>query len=197
MLTGLYVPGDSALHRARPAIKIAALAFLCSALFIVEGWGPVAVAGIAVICGFATAGLGPRHAFMSLRPAFWILGVLFIVQAYLTDPIFAGFIVARFAVLILAATLVTLTTRTSAFVDGILSILKYAPARVPKERIALAIALCLRFIPLIRSVLDDVRHAQQARGLERNPTALLVPLVVRTLKTADEVSRAIHARSFD
>lgn len=197
MLTDIYVFGDSAVHRARPVVKIAALVFLCTGLFVVEGWGSVAVAGFMVFSGFLVAGLKPRHAFASLRPAFWILGAIFVVQVYLTDLAFAGFVVTRFVILILAAALVTLTTKTSEFVDGILAALKYAPAWVPKEQIALAISLCLRFIPLVRSVLDDVRQAQRARGLERNLTALLVPLVVRTLKTADEVSQAIYSRSFD
>lgn len=197
MLTSLYVFADSPLHRARPVHKILALVVLCTSLFVFEGWASVAVAGAIVVFGFALARLRPRHAVASLRPAFWILAAIFVVQVWLTDLVFAGFVVARFIVLILAAALVTLTTKTSEFVDGILSALTYAPNWVPKQQIALAISLCLRFIPLVRTVLDEIRQAQRARGLDRNLTALLVPLVVRTLKTADEVSQAIYARSFD
>ena len=40
-----------------------------------------------------------------------------------------------------------------------------------------------------------VREAQRARGLDRHPLALAVPLVLRTLKMADEVAEAIEARS--
>ena len=68
---------------------------------------------------------------------------------------------------------------------------------MPKAQIALAVSLFLRFVPLVRTALDDVREAQRARGLDRNLKAILVPLVVRILKTADEVSQAIYARSFD
>ncbi|MEO1091939.1 MAG: energy-coupling factor transporter transmembrane protein EcfT [Pseudomonadota bacterium] len=197
MLTSLYVFGDSPLHRARPATKIIALVILCTGLFIVEGWPSVAIAGAIVLVGFAAAGLDLRHAVASLRPAFWILAAIFVVQLLSTDAVFAGFVVARFVVLILAAALVTLTTKTSEFIDGIRSLLKHAPGWIPKDQIALAISLCLRFIPLVRSVLGEVREAQRARGLDRNLTALLVPLVVRMLKTADEMSQAIYARSFD
>lgn len=197
MLTDLYVFGDSPLHRARPAIKIVALVILCTSLFIVEGWPSVAVGGAMVISGFTLAGLKPRHALVSLRPALWILAAIFIVQAFLVDALFASFVVARFIILILAAALVTLTTKASEFVDGIQSALQYAPRRVPTARIALAISLCLRFIPLVRSVRAEVREAQYARGMDRNLTALLVPLIVRMLKTADEVSQAIYSRSFD
>lgn len=197
MLTDLYVFRDSIVHRARPAIKLGLLVILCTTLFVVEGWSSVIVAATLVIVGFTLAGLGPRHAFASLRPTLWILAAIFVVQTVLCDMIFAGFVVTRFIVLILAAGLVTLTTKTSEIVEGIQVALKYAPGRLPRDQIALAISLCLRFIPLVRSVLDEVRQAQQARGLERNLIALLVPLIVRTLKTADEVSQAIYSRSFD
>jgi biotin transport system permease protein len=197
MLTDLYVFGDSPVHRARPVVKIAALVVLCTSLFVVEGWVAVGIAGTLVAAGFALAGLSPRHAIVSVRPAFWILAAIFAVQVYMADVVFAGFVVARFLVLILAAALVTLTTRTSEFVDGILAALRFAPAWVPKAKIALAVSLFLRFVPLVRAVLGEVRQAQRARGLDRNLKAILVPLVVRTLKTADEVSEAIYARSFD
>jgi biotin transport system permease protein len=197
MLTDLYVFADSPLHRARPAIKIAALVALCTSLFVFESWTSVAVAGSLVTLGFAIARLRPRHALVSLRPAFWILGAIFAVQIYLTDILFAGFVVTRFMVLILAAALVTLTTKTSELVDGILSALRYAPAWVPKTQIALAITLFLRFIPSVRNAIHEIREAQRARGLDRSFKAVLVPLVVRILKMGDEVSQAIYSRSFD
>lgn len=197
MLIDLYVFGDSRVHRARPVVKIAALVIVCTTLFIIEGWPTVLFAGTLTVAAYAMAGLKPSHAFAALRPALWILAAIFVVQIFLSDPIFAGFVVARFAVLILAASLVTSTTKTSEFVEGIRTALKHAPSWMPKDKIALAISLCLRFMPLVRTVFEDVRQAQRARGLERNFTALLVPLVVRTLKTADEISQAIHARSVD
>lgn len=197
MLTDLYVPGESPLHRARPAAKILALFVICTALFVFEGWPSLIIGAVLVAAGFLTARLSLHHLLISLKPVVWILAAIFAVQLYLEDLALAGFVVGRFAVLILAASLVTLTTTASEFVDGIHASLKHAPNWVPKARIALAISLCLRFIPLIKTVLGEVRQAQRARGLDRNPLALLVPLIVRTLKTADEVSEAIYARSFD
>lgn len=197
MLTDIYVFNDSPLHRMRPGLKILALVLVCSVLFIFEGWITLALGAVLVAVCFTFAGLHLRHGFAALRPTFWVLLAIFLVQVYLAGFFFAAFVVLRFAVLILAAALVTATTRTSEMVDGILDGLRFAPSWVPKNQIALGLSLCLRFIPLIMSVFHDVRQAQRARGLDLNPMALLVPLVVRTLKTADEVSQAIQARSFD
>lgn len=197
MLSDLYVFGDSPLHRARPLVKMLALVVFCTGLFLFDHWAAIVIAGLMVAAGFALAGLHPRHGFAALRPALWILAAIFAVQVWLADLTLATFIISRFALLILAASLVTLTTTAGEFVEGIEAALKHAPDWVPKARIALAISLTLRFIPLVRSVLIEVRQAQMARGLERNITALLVPLVVRTLKHADETAQAIQARSFD
>ena len=197
MLSEAYVAGNSALHRAPPGWKVAALILFCSALFVLPGWPPLALLGAGVLAGFAVARLGPRHAFAALKPLWWILALLFAVQLWLSGPDLAAYVVLRFAVLILAAALVTLTTRTSAFVDGILALLAPAPRWVPKARIALAISLALRFLPMVRDLLQEVRQAQAARGLERNVVALAVPLLLRALKAADEISAAIYARSFD
>lgn len=195
MLGEAYVPGASPLHRAPPLAKILGLIVICTALFLVEGWGMIAVGAAAVGAGFGIAGLPLRHAGRALRPLWWIFAAIFAVQLWLADLSLAGYVVSRFALLILAATLVMLTTRSSDFVDGILAALHYAPRWVPKHKIALAISLCLRFIPLVAEVLEEVRQAQAARGLDRNILALMVPLLVRTLKSADETAQAIYARS--
>lgn len=197
MLIDLYIFGDSPLHRVRPSIKIAALILVCTLLFILEGWITVAFgAGLVALC-IALSGLHVRHVIAALQPALWILFAIFAVQTYLVDISFASFVVSRFILMILAATVVTATTRTSEIVDGILAGFKFAPVWVPKEHIALSVSLCLRFIPIVLSVFHDVRQAQRARGLDRNLTALLVPLIVRTLRSADEVSYAVYSRSFN
>ncbi len=195
MLAELYVPGNSPLHRTPPQYMVLGLAVFCTLLFLYSGWGVLASAAGLVLIAFLIAGLRLRHAVAALRPLVWVLAFIFTVHVLTTDIIQAAFVIARFMVMILAASVVTLTTRTSEFVDGIRALLKYAPSWVPTDRIALAIALTIRFIPSVRQTLAEVRMAQKARGLERSLTATLVPLVVQTLKTADQVSEALEARS--
>ncbi|CPR10533.1 cobalt transport protein [Bordetella pertussis] len=79
-------------------------------------------------------------------------------------------VVLRVAALIGLAMAVTLTTPVPALIDA------------------------LRFIPEIWRNYQEIREAQAARGLGAHPLALLVPLVVRTLKRAEEVAQAIDAR---
>lgn len=64
-------------------------------------------------------------------------------------------------------------------------------------RIAFLIGLTLRFIPLIREKAEEIRAAQRARGVERRPLALLLPLLLKTLTMADAISEALDARGFE
>jgi ABC-type cobalt transport system, permease component CbiQ and related transporters len=197
MLTDLYIPGDSLLHRARPAWKLGVLFLYCTTVFVISH--PLMLAaGLALVAlGYGIAGLGPRDAFTAIRPALVVLLIIFVAQLWLETLSLAAYVTLRLMALLMAAALVTYTTRASEFTEGILALLSRAPKWVPKDKIALAMSLVWRFIPMIRAQFDDVREAQRARGLERNMLALVVPLVVRTLKTADEVAEAITARSLD
>lgn len=197
MITGLYVAGDTIVHRAHPGLKLLLLLVISTAVFIVDTWLALGIATALVALGYALAGLNPRHAWRALRPVLVIFAILFLAQLYLADVRLATYVVLRFAVLILAATLVTMTTRVSELVDGLMAGLAYAPNWVPREKIALAVAMTIRFIPRLRGQFSEIRDAQRARGLDRSIVALLVPLIVRTLKDADDIARAIEARSVD
>ncbi|AJE46186.1 energy-coupling factor transporter transmembrane component T family protein [Celeribacter indicus] len=195
MLSDLYIAGDSPLHRAPPGRKLLALFVLCTLVFLLSHWAVLSLAVALVVFGYARAGLAPRHAVAALRPAVPVLALIFVVQLWLAGPSQAAFVALRLACLLAAAALVTSTTRASEFIEGILAGLKHAPGWVPKDKIALAMSLVWRFIPLVRGIFDEVREAQHARGQGRNLRALLVPMVVRTLKSADEIAEAIEARS--
>ncbi len=197
MLTTLYSPGNTVVHRARPMRKVLLLLVTCTLLFVWESW--VALLTIGSILGglFHRADLSPDDAIDSIRPVVWFLVMIFAVQTYLIDWQSASFIVLRFIVMILAASLLTLTTRTSDLIDAIESALRHILPEKMSEAISLAFSLCLRFIPLVRRTFEEVREAQQARGLGRSWRALVTPTIVRTLKSADEIAQAITVRSID
>ena len=197
MIIGLYVAGDTIIHRTHPGLKLLLLLVISTGVFIADTWLALGIATALVALGYVLAGLKPYHAWRALRPVLAIFAVLFVAQLYLADVWLAAYVVLRFAVLILAATLVTLTTRVSELVDGLMAGLAYAPSWVPREKIALAVAMTIRFIPRLRLQFSEIRDAQRARGLDRSIVALLVPLIVRTLKDADDIARATEARSVD
>jgi biotin transport system permease protein len=68
---------------------------------------------------------------------------------------------------------------------------------VQPERVSLLLALTIRAVPVLVGTLSDVRDARRARGLERSPRALLVPVVLRTMRHADRLGEALVARGVD
>lgn len=193
----LYSEGNSRLHTMKPGCKILGLAISGSLLFAVDNI-LFSIAFLAVTLAlYAAAGLPLRRAWAQIRPVIWIFVLIMIAQA-LFNSWWAGlFVIIRFAVLLMLAGLLTLTTRSSEMIDGIEAGLRPLSRLGLRTRgISLAISLTLRFIPVLASVVREVREAQYARGLERNILALTIPAIVRTLKMSEDISDAIDARGF-
>ena len=107
-------------------------------------------------------------------------------------------VVGALVVLVAAAALLTLTTRVSALIDTFTRMMRpLRPLGVDPARVGLLAALTVRTVPVIAGIRDEVVQARRARGLERSPRALLVPLVVRTVRHADHLGEALVARGVD
>lgn len=196
MNLGLYIDADTPVHRIRPGIKVASLAVLGTLAFLVSD--PILLSGglAAVVLLYRVARIPWRTMFDQMRPVLWILGVIFVVQVAIHGWIVGLIFVVRFAALILLAMLVTLTTPTSTMLDALEKGLRpLARVGIDPARVSLALSLALRFIPVIAAVTQEVREAQRARGLQGNILALAVPVIIRTLKMAEDIAQAIEARS--
>jgi biotin transport system permease protein len=192
---GLFVPGDSVLHRTPAGVKLLGLlAAGVGSVFVHRPW-QVAAALVAVLAGYLVGGLSPRVAAAQLRPLLWLLGVAAAVHVLVTGWQRAVVVVGVVAVLVLLAGLVTLTTRTSAMVDAVVAGAR--PLRVvgvDAERVGLLLALGVRCVPVVVALAEQVRDAQRARGLAASPRAFAVPLIVRSLRHADALGEALAAR---
>jgi biotin transport system permease protein len=106
--------------------------------------------------------------------------------------------VVRLLALVLAAAVVTATTRVTALVAVVEWLA--APLRVfgvRPARIGLVIAMTLRFIPLVADQAARIREAQAARGAEGLRLTLAVPLLIQVLRLATTVGEALDARGAD
>jgi biotin transport system permease protein len=195
----LYSPVRSALHRTPAGLKLAALAALSVLLFAVPEL-PVAVGALAVVVVLALTGarLTPRQLIAQVRPLWlWLVGLL-VFHALVTDLPTGALAVARLLALVLAAAVVTTTSRVAELVAVIEWLC--APLRlfgVRPARIGLAIAMTLRFIPLVAERAERIREAQAARGATRPMFLSLVPLLVQVLQLAHTTAEALDARGAD
>ncbi len=193
----LYSPGTSVLHRMTPAPKMLVMMIGATVLFINQSLILTAVALFVVLGLFLLARLTLKQAWAQVRPLLWIFAMFFALQWWFSGIELAAYVVLRLAALILLASLVTLTTRSSDMIDTMTSGLRFLkPFGVNPAKVGLAISLALRFIPVLAQITQDVREAQKARGLERSVIAVAMPVAIRTIKMADDISDAIESRGY-
>ena len=199
-MLGLYLHRESVIHRLPAGAKLGGLLLVTIIVLGLPGvWGAL-VAGAIGAAVLVAAKLPAGRVLKELRAPVVMLTLLFGFQALLAGGGWeeTAIAVARFAALILLATLVTLTTRVMDMVDlfeRLFGLLR--PVGVNPAKLALMLALTIRFIPLLGEQVREVRMAQRARGVERNIAALFVPLLVKILTMADDLTAALEARGYD
>jgi biotin transport system permease protein len=199
----LYVPRSSALHRAPAGAKLLALAAVSVLVFAVPTLPVVAGVFVGVVAlGVGVARLPVAVLGRQARAVAWWLVALFVLHSLVTDVPTGALTVLRLLALVLAAAVVTATTRVTAMVavvERVCGPLRWVGVR--PARIGLVIAMALRFIPLITERADRIREAQAARGGSarglRGLATLVVPLLVQVLQLASTVSEALDARGAD
>ncbi|SHK29171.1 biotin transport system permease protein [Shimia gijangensis] len=193
----LYSPGTSYLHRLGPGPKILTMMLGGTGLFLFDSLPIACAAFIAIAALYPVAGLTAKQAWAQIRPLLWIFAIFFALQWWLSGLTTAAFVVIRLAALILLASLVTLTTRASDMIDSLTHALGFLrPFGANPAKIGLSISLALRFIPVLAQITQEVREAQKTRGLERSVIATALPVAIRTIKMADDISDAIEARGY-
>ncbi len=197
-MIGLYRPGSTVLHRLPAGAKLAALAVGTSVLVAVRSPAAVAVAAGVLVVLLAVARVPPRVAAQQVWPLRWFVVALVPFQWWAGGWRAVVVVVGTMLAAVLAAALLTLTTRVQDVLDAVTAALR--PARrlgVEPERVALVLALTIRSAPLLVATVAEVGEARRARGLERSPRALLVPLVIRSIRHAHLLGEALTARGVD
>ena len=193
---GLYVHGTTIIHRLRPGWKmLAVVVFIITSTLLVDDL----IAATAVLLfaglGYAIARIPLRVALGQLLPALPFLAFIAIIQA-LSGRWEEGLITCVTVLAsVVAATLLTLTTKVSAMMDALEAAL--APTRrlgVPVDTIVLTLSLTLRLIPLQLQTVLDVRDARKARGLGMSLAAFGVPVLIRTINRARNMADGLAAR---
>lgn len=194
-MISLYIPGTGRLHRLPAVAKLVGLAVIALVLSL----APIPAAGALMVL-VAVSALYPLGALpaAALGEGWWRLrwlilvlgGALWAFTSWQSAVVNTGRVVA----LLLLADLVTRTTRMGDLLDALRRIVR--PLRrvgADPEAIAMTLSLTIAMIPVIASLAAQVRDAHRARGAGLGPRAAL-PLLVLTMKHADDVGDALVAR---
>lgn len=193
---GTYVPGSSWIHRTRPGLKFLVLIAFVITTAIAVDTVPWAFGSLALpLVGYVIARVPLRVAWTQLTPPFPILAMLFAFQWWQLGLTRATVIIVVIYAAIAAATLLTLTTKVGEMMEAITAgLAPLARFGVPAETIALAISLTIRLIPLQLAAVRDVLDARKARGAEFSLRAFGTPVIIRSLRRAENIGDALIAR---
>lgn len=192
---GLYRHGTTPLHRAPIGAKLAAVTVLGVAVVLLRGpTTALVLLGLAVAAVLVARLPGPAT-LVGLLPVLVTAASLGGYQWWQRGPALAIEVSADLVTLVVAAGVVTSTTPADRMLDVLERVAR--PLRhlgLRPEILALSVALMLRTVPALVQTAGEVRDAARARGLERNPHALLVPAAVRTVARARATGEALAAR---
>ncbi len=223
---GQYFPATSFVHKMDPRIKILMTIAYIVAVFLVKQFQFMGFLACLVFVLLAT--IFSRVPFLKVLKSIKTILFLIILSAILqlffnqsgkvvfewnfiriTDLglVNAGFIIARITLVILGASLLTLTTSPVEIADGIESLLYPLKwIKFPVHEFALIMSIALRFIPTLLEETDRIIKAQKARGSDfengnifKRAKALipvLIPLLISSFRRADELADAMDARCY-
>ncbi|MBE9917893.1 energy-coupling factor transporter transmembrane protein EcfT [Paenibacillus donghaensis] len=223
ILLGQYLETDSIFHRLDPRTKLLAAISIMLSFLMLETFISYVTAAIFVLIILISSKI-PLHMFgRVLRPILWILAFTFVYHALTTKGVIIwswSFIhvtaeglqngtrfVFRIVLLVLLASVLTLTTKPLSLAHGLEKLLSpLSKLNVPVEQFSLMIAIAIRFIPTIMQELDRILQAQQARGYDITSLKMpkrffayipiLIPLIIATVQRAEQLTMAIDARAY-
>ncbi|WP_034623463.1 energy-coupling factor transporter transmembrane protein EcfT [Cellulomonas sp. URHE0023] len=192
---GLYHPGSSLLHRAPAGLKLTVLAGFAVAVTVVNGPRSAVVAlGVAVLLQVAS-GVPWHRTTRGLVPTLAVAASIGAYQWWARGWEIAVEVSFDLVALVLVSTLLTATTRADALLDVLARLGR--PLRhvgLSPDLFGLTVGLFLRTVPVLVRTTSETRDAARARGLERNPRAVLVPAAVRMVAHARATGDALAAR---
>lgn len=195
MLTLTTAP-ETPLHRWPAGIKLAGLALAALLIMTARTPPPLAlslavVAGVHLVWGGALA----RQGWRLLRPIWPFLAVLALWHGW-SGAVEEGLVIAlRLVLAVSIANLVTMTTRLSDMTAVVERVARpLARVGVSPGRLALAMALAVRFVPVLLDKAAALRQAWAARSPRRAGWRLVVPVALAALDDADHVAEALRAR---
>jgi len=211
-----YLDNDSRLHRVHPLVKLVIVISFSLTVFVVSSYtGQIILFGM-LLTGFGMAGQTLLFYVRKLRFIFTFGLLILIVQvlsvkegillwqwwnlAVWSEGLTSGLtIMLRFINIIGSSYLFVVTTNPNRLAYSLMQI------GVP-YRFGFMLITALRFIPVFRLELEQVKNAQMAKGIDMEGLSprkfikavkyLLVPLVISALSKVDTLAISMESRAF-
>lgn len=220
---GQYYQGNSFIHKLDPRVKLFGTLIFIISLFLFGNFVSYCLATFFLSICIYTAKVPFRYMMRGMKSIMLLLAFTILLDLFLTPGVvlvkiwklhitvqgvtLALHVTVRFVYLILASSLMTLTTTPLHLTDALEKALgPLQKIKVPVHEIAMMMSIALRFIPILIEEADHIMKAQSARGMDfehgtiiqriKNFLPLLVPLFAGAIRRADDLAMAMDARCY-
>ena len=218
---GQFFPGDSAVHRLDPRVKIVLTIAFIVLLFVANTPASYALILLFLAAVIGISRISPKLVVRGLKPILFIIIFTAVLNLFYTPGEYiwqwgvlhiskegirtAILMVVRLMLLIVATSMLTYTTSPIQLTDGLERLL--APLKklhVPVHELSMMMSIALRFIPTLIEETEKIISAQKARGADfdsgnliqraKAMIPILVPLFISAFRRADELATAMECR---
>lgn len=220
---GQYYQAESPIHKLDPRVKLFATFVYIILLFVCGNVYTYIFSAVCLLTLIILSKIPFRFIFRGIKS---ILVILFIsvffnvfftpgkvvFEFYFVKVTYEGLIKAlfmgiRFMLIILASSILTLTTTPNNLTDGLEKSLGFLGIfRIPVHDIAMMMSIALRFIPILMEETDKIIKAQTVRGADfesgnilaraKAMIPILIPLFISAFKRANDLATAMDARCY-
>lgn len=195
-MISLYISNRTWLHRIPAGTKLAMLAASSMLVLPLHHWALLLLGCTVAVLGYASIGLAGLARLRNLRGLLPLVLGLGLFQGVVASWDTALVSVFKILLMVMLADLVTATTPMQDMMRAIQPLL--LPLRMlglRPARLSLAVALVIRFIPVLLAQWQSQREAWLARSTRRPGIKLLVPFMLCALRRTDQIAESISSRS--
>jgi len=194
-MIALYHAPPIWLHALPAGVKLLALSAATWTLFASQSlWLFAAAFGFAGI-NYALLGKAGLRRLTLLRPLIPLLAIIMVFQYFAADAHSALISAVRLLAMILLADLVTLSTPLQAMIDVLNRLLRpLSFLGIRHDTVSLAIALVIRFVPLVLESWRRCEDAWRARTGTSPGLRLVRPFLADVMRMSSQFEQALDAR---
>ena len=221
---GQYFPGNSAIHRMDPRMKLILTIVYIVSVFLIGNLPGYLLAFAFLFIVVRVSGIRLSYLLKGIKPLRFIILFTFILNLFFVSgetPLLhlgfftltvealrnAVFFALRLVFLVMGTSVLTLTTSPMHLTDGLERLLRPLQRfHFPAHELAMMMTIALRFIPTLLEETDKIQKAQMARGADfesgnlfmraKAMIPLLVPLFVSAFRRANDLAMAMEARCY-
>lgn len=220
---GQFYPADSAVHKLDPRTKIVFLIAYIAILFVADNFYSLALCIFCLVMAIILSKVPFLSVLKSIKGIIFLLAFTAVLNLffhkgqtpinigfttiYLEGILFSVFLLIRLSLLVMASSLLTLSTTPVSLTDGMESLLTPLKwIRFPVHALTLIMSIALRFIPTLIDETNRIISAQKSRGANFESGGLikkvkavipvLIPLLISAFRRAEELGDAMDARCY-